>query len=46
MERTKLITLNMNKDNERILKIRAISKGKTKSRFYREIISKYLDSNK
>lgn len=43
MEKTKLITLNMEKDREKILKLRAISKGKTKSKFYREIIKDYLE---
>ena len=46
MVQTKLVTMNMSKGKERILKLRAISKGKTKSKFYREIISDYMDKNK
>lgn len=46
MEKTKLITMYINKDQEKILKIRALSRGKTKSMLYREIISKFLLDNK
>lgn len=46
MEKTKLVTMYLDKDKERILKLRSISKGVTKSRFYRDIISEYMDKQK
>jgi len=45
MEKTKLITMYIDKNQERVLKLRALSRGKTKSMLYRDIISKYLKDN-
>ena len=46
MESTKLVTMNMDKSKEKILKRRSIAKGMTKSKFYRTIIKTYMDQNK
>jgi hypothetical protein len=43
MNKTKLITINMKPSQEKVLKMRAISKGLTKSRMYRNIISDYMN---
>jgi hypothetical protein len=43
MVNTKLVTMNMDKSKEKILKRRAIIKGMTKSGLYRNIIKNYMD---
>ena len=45
MVKTKLITMNMKPSQEKIIKMRAISMGLTKSRMYRNIIEDYIINN-
>jgi hypothetical protein len=40
-----LVTMNMKPSHERILKLRSISYGLTKSRMYRNIIENYMKNN-
>jgi hypothetical protein len=46
MVTTKLVTMNMDKSKEKILKRRSIAKGMTKSGFYRKIIAEYMIKHK